>query len=144
MVKDKLFVEHARYAVSCAGGRRAPHTGAATLALRTGFYRRRLRRLSSELPAEAERLQRLFGIDDLPPVLSGKTSIVPVNITYYPLRAKENALSRLADIFLKPLAERYHEELLTEGAMVLEGVDIDIRFGRPMESGEFLNSAPIE
>jgi len=144
MVKDKLFVEHARYAVSCAGGRRAPHTGAATLALRTEFYRRRLQRLSTELPAEAQRLQQLFGIDDLTPVLSGKTSIVPVNITYYPLRAKENALSRLAEIFLSNLAERYHEELLTEGAMVLAGVDIDIRFGLPMEPGECLACTPIE
>jgi esterase/lipase/1-acyl-sn-glycerol-3-phosphate acyltransferase len=145
MVKDKLFVEHARYAVSCAGGRRPPHTGAATLSLRTEFYRQRLRRLATELPAEAQRLQQLFGIDDLTPVLSGKTSIVPVNITYYPLRAKENALSRLADIFLgQKLAEKYHEELLTEGAMVLEGVDIDIRFGRPIESGECLNCGPIE
>jgi esterase/lipase/1-acyl-sn-glycerol-3-phosphate acyltransferase len=144
MVKDKVLVEHARYLISCAGGRRSPHTGAATLALRTEFYRQRLRRLSGELPAEAERLQQAFGIDDLTPVLSGKTSIVPVNITYYPLRAKENALSRLADIFLKPLAERYHEELLTEGAMVLDGVDIDIRFGQPMESGECLACAAIE
>ena len=144
MVKDKIFVEHARYAVSCAGGRRAPHTGAATLAIRTEFYRQRLRRLSSELPAEAKRLQQLFGIEDLTPVLSGKTFIVPVNITYYPLRAKENALSRLAGIFLGQLEEKYHEELLTEGAMVLEGVDIDIRFGRPMEPGDCLTCGQIE
>ncbi len=144
MVKDKVLVEHARYLISCAGGRRSPHTGAATLALRTEFYRQRLRRLSAELPSEAERLRQAFGIDDLTPVMSGKTSIVPVNITYYPLRAKENALSRLADIFLRPLAQRYHEELLTEGAMVLDGVDIDIRFGQPMESGECLACAAIE
>lgn len=143
MVKDKLFVEHARYAVSCAGGRRAPHTGAATLALRTEFYRQRLRRLASELPAEAQRLQQLFGIDDLQPVLAGKTAIVPVNITYYPLRARENALSRLAGLFLGGMAAKYHEELLTEGAMVLAGVDIDIRFGRPMEVGACLACNPI-
>ena len=144
MVKDKLFVEHARYAVSCAGGRRAPHTGAATLALRTEFYRQRLRRLSTEQPAEAQRLRQLFGIDDLAPVLNGTTSIVPVNITYYPLRARENALSRLAGLFMGHLAERYQEELLTEGAMVLGGVDIDIRFGRPIEPGACLTCGPIE
>jgi len=144
MVKDKLFVEHARYAVSSAGGRRAPHTGAATLALRTEFYRQRLRRLMVGQPAEAQRLQQLFDIDDLAPVLAGKTFIVPVNITYYPLRARENALSRLAGIFLGGLAEKYHEELLTEGAMILAGVDIDIRFGRPMDTGGSLACKPIE
>ncbi len=144
MVKDKLFVEHTRYAVSCAGGRRPPHTGAATLALRTEFYRRRLQRMTAEMPAEAQRLRQLFGIDDLTPVLAGKTSIVPVNITYYPLRAKENVLSSLADTFLSPLPERFQEELLTEGAMILQGVDIDIRFGRAIEVNESLNCNPIE
>ncbi len=144
MVKDKVFVEHARYAVSCAGGRRPPHTGAATLALRTEFYRQRLRRLVTEQPAEAERLQQLFGIDDLSPVLTGTTTIVPVNITYYPLRAKENALSRLAELFIGQLAARYHEELLTEGAMVLDGVDIDIRFGQPIDPGSCLSCSAIE
>src|SRR6185369_14833616 len=92
MVKDNAFVEHARYTISCAAGRRPPHTGAATLALRTEFYRRRLRELIREHPDEAQRLQALFGIDDLAPVLDGVTRIVPVNITYYPLRARENAI----------------------------------------------------
>ena len=145
MVKDKRFVEHARYVVSCAGGHRPPHTGAATLALRTEFYRQRLRQLVESQSDETGRLQELFGIDDLVPVLTGKTSIVPVNITYYPLRAKENALSRLAELFLgRQLTQRYHEELLTEGAMVLDGVDIDIRFGRPIEAGPCLSCGPIE
>ncbi len=144
MVKDKQIVERARYMVSCAGGRRAPHSGAATLALRTEFYRHRLRRLVVEQPDEAEHLRRMFDIEDLTPVLGGKTSIVPVNITFYPLRARENALSRLADIFLSGLADRYYEELLIEGAMVLEGVDIDIRFAPPIEPGPCLSCGPIE
>lgn len=143
MVKDKLLVEHARYAVARAGGRRPPHTGAATLALRTEFYRQRLRRLAAEQPVEAARLQQLFGIVDLTPVLAGTTAIVPVNITFYPLRAKENALSRLAELFLDRLEPRYQEELLTEGAMVMQGVDIDIRFGRPLAIDPWLAGSPI-
>lgn len=144
MVKDKAIVERTRYAVTCAGGRRAPHTGAATLSLRTEFYRHRLRSMVVEHPAEAERLRQMFGIDDLTPVLAGKTAIVPVNITYYPLRARENALSRLAELFLGDIAENYQEELLTEGAMLLEGVDIDIRFGQPIDVSECLACTPIE
>lgn len=145
MVKDKLIVEQARYAASRAGGRRPPHTGAAAIAMRCEFYRRRLLHLSTAMPAEAERLQRLFGISNLHPVLSGSTHIVPVNITYYPLRARENAISRLAELFLgEGLDRRYREELLTEGAMVLKGVDIDIRFGRPIAAGEYLAPPRIE
>src|SRR6185369_1414586 len=117
---------------------------AATLALRTEFYRRRLRELIREHPDEAQRLQALFGIDDLAPVLDGVTRIVPVNITYYPLRARENAVSRLASRFFGAIPAPIHEELLTEGAMLMEGVDVDIRFGRHIEVGECLACTSIE
>ena len=143
MVKDKVFIEQARYAISCAGGRKPPHTGAATLALRTEFYRKRLLKLAHDLPDEAERLRVLFGITDQSQILTAPTQIIPVNITYYPLRGKENALSRLAERYMGPLPERFHEELLIEGAMLLEGVDIDIRFGAPMMVGDCLDCDEI-
>ncbi|MCX5883335.1 MAG: EstA protein, partial [Deltaproteobacteria bacterium] len=42
MVKNKKLVEKGRFMLSYAGGKHPPHTGAATLALRTEFYRQRL------------------------------------------------------------------------------------------------------
>ncbi len=42
MVKNKKIVEKGRFMISYAGGKHPPHTGAATLALRTEFYRQRL------------------------------------------------------------------------------------------------------
>jgi esterase/lipase/1-acyl-sn-glycerol-3-phosphate acyltransferase len=144
MVKDKEYVEKTRFLISRAGGRRPPHTGAATLALRTEFYRQRLRQLNSQQPAEAKRLQELFQIDDLAPVLKKKTWIVPVNMTYYPLRARENVLSTLADRFGGDIEESTREELLTEGTMFFAGVDIDIRFGPPLEITECLQCSLIE
>jgi esterase/lipase/1-acyl-sn-glycerol-3-phosphate acyltransferase len=143
MVKDKLILEQARYAISCAGGRKPPHTGAATLALRTEFYRKRLQTIVNDFPAEAERLSALFGIAAPTEVLTAPTQIIPVNITYYPLRAKENTLSRLAERYLGDLPERFHEELVIEGAMLLEGVDIDIRFGAPLAVEDCLDSTEI-
>lgn len=143
MVKDKVIIEQARYMISCAGGRKPPHTGAAALALRTEFYRRRLHKLAETMPEEAERLRSLFGIATQKDVLSTPTRIVPVNITYYPLRAKENALSRLADRYLGNLPARFHEEILIEGAMLLAGVDIDIRFGEPLAVENSLDSTDV-
>ncbi|MFZ3207888.1 MAG: alpha/beta fold hydrolase [Geobacteraceae bacterium] len=144
MVKDKGYVEKTRFFIVRAGGRPPAHTGAATLALRTEFYRQRLISLVEKFPAEAERLKRMFSIDDLSPVLLGKTWIVPVNITYYPVRAQENVLSMLADRFAKNIPERIREELLTEGTMFFSGVDIDIRFGPPLEVKESLALPSIE
>ena len=141
MVKDKGPFRR-RLLFPSSGER--PRSGAATLALRTEFYRQRLIRLARTAPEEVERLKRLFKISDLQPVLEGKTWIVPVNITYYPLRARENVLSTLADLFLKNVSSRFREEMLTEGSMLLSGVDIDIRFGQPIEAGSGLAHAAVQ
>ncbi len=144
MVKNKKIIEKGRFMISAAGGKRPPHTGAATLALRTEFYRQRLRRLQSENSAEAQRLVEQFQIKDMEPVLSGNTHIIPVNLTYYPIRAQENILSNLAVRLVDDLPERFIEELMTEGSMLLSGVDIDIRFGEPIEIFECLQCSPID
>ncbi len=133
MVKSKKIVERGRYVVSHDDGKHPPHTGPATLALRTEFYRQRLAALSSSNPPEARRLMSLFEIGDLAPVLNNRTFIVPVNITYYPIRARENLLSALAQRLREDLPERLAEEIMTEGTMLLSGVDIDMRFGEPIE-----------
>jgi len=143
MVKDKRIVEAARFMITTAGGRRPPHSGAAVLALRTEFYRQRLARMAEINPAEAERLKELFQINSLEPVLNRETWIVPVNITYYPLRAHENALSRLASRLVKDLSPRAQEEIMTEGTLILSDTDIDIRFGSPIPVRESLVS-PID
>ncbi|HEY6838116.1 MAG TPA: alpha/beta fold hydrolase [Geobacteraceae bacterium] len=144
MVKDKEIVERTRFMISSAGGKHPPHTGAAVLALRTEFYRQRLRRLATADPNEARRLLDLFHIEDIEPVINRRTWIMPVNITYYPLRARENALSRLATHYVKDISPRAIEELMTEGSMLLSGADIDIRFGAPIAIQECLECSPIE
>lgn len=144
MVKDKEVGERSRLAFFRRKDVPAPHTGAATLALRSEFYRQRLIRLASARAPEASRLQTLFGIDDLEPVLKGQTRIVPVNITYYPLRARQNLLSTLAERFAGTLSQGVREELLTEGTMLLDGVDIDIRFGKALVLSEFLTERAIQ
>ena len=144
MVKDKGGTKRPGFSFFRKGARRSAHTGAATLALRSEFYRQRLLRLTAGHAAEAKRLQTLFAIDDLTPVLQGKTWIVPINITYYPLRARENILSILADQFAENLPQRVREELLTEGTMLISGVDIDIRIGQPLSISESLHNNAIE
>jgi len=144
MVKNKKIIEKGQFMVSRAGGKHPPHTGAGTLALRTEFYRQRLRRLATEKPDEASYLMDLFQIDSLEPVLERKTYIVPVNLTYYPIRARENILSKLALRLVDDLPERIIEELMTEGSMLLSGVQIDVRFGDPILIGEYLGHKTIE
>lgn len=144
MVKNKKIIEKGRFMISAARGKHPPHTGAATLAMRTEFYRQRLRRLSAENSDEAGHLADMFQIQDLAPVINGQTHIVPVNLTYYPIRVRENILSNLAVRLVEDLPGRIIEELMTEGSMLLSGVDIDIRFGKPIQILECLQSSPID
>ena len=143
MIKNKKIIEKGRFMISSAGGKHPPHTGAATLALRAEFYRQRLQKMRLEAPEEAKRLMELFQIDSLEPVLKSNTYIVPVNITYYPLRAHENVLSNLFVHIVEDIPERMIEEIMTEGTMLLSGVDVDIRFGASIEIKKFMKSSAI-
>jgi esterase/lipase/1-acyl-sn-glycerol-3-phosphate acyltransferase len=136
MVKNMMVMERGRFMISWATGKRPPHTGAATLGIRTEFYRERLRCLSEKEPLECDRLMQLFKIDAIDPILKRSTHILPVNITYYPVRARENILIDIARRLVDDLPERLLEELMTEGSMLLSGVDIDVRFGAPIPVAE--------
>ncbi len=132
MVKNKKIIEKGRFMVSYAGGKHPPHTGAATLALRTEFYRQRILAMAEKSPQEAKRLGDMFNLASLETVSQEPTYIVPVNLTYYPVRAKENIASKLAEYMMAEISDRLMEEIMTEGAMLLSGVDLDIRFGQPI------------
>lgn len=144
MLKNKKAFEKGRLVLNTDTGKRAPHTGAASLALRSEFYRERLRYLIDNDPQEFERILKLFEIEKPDPVFKRATTIVPVNITYYPMMAKENILSRLAGSFIDSPSPRMLEELQAEGTMLLAGVDVDIRFGAPIKIRPFLTDPVVE
>ncbi|MBL0731566.1 MAG: alpha/beta fold hydrolase [Desulfosarcina sp.] len=144
MVKNKKIFTKNGFLISYAGKKHKPHSGAATLALRTEFYRQRLRSMVKSNPEESRRIMDLFEIDSIEYVSERDTYIVPVNITYYPIRAMENLLSRLADYLLDDIQERVLEEIMTEGTMLLSGVDVDIRFGEPLKIKRFMGHPEIE
>jgi esterase/lipase/1-acyl-sn-glycerol-3-phosphate acyltransferase len=143
MVKNMKVMERNRFMISWAAGKRPPHTGAATLGIRTEFYRERLRRLAGRDPLECDRLMRMFKIDALEPVLKRATHLLPVNITYYPVRARDNILIDIARRLVDDLPERLMEELMTEGSMLLSGVDIDVRFGAAIPVADSLKRVAI-
>ncbi len=144
MVKTKKIFEKGQFMVSSPEGTHPPHTGAATLALRAEFYRRRLLSIRENSPDEAKRVSELFGMDSVKSVSEKTIYIVPVNITYYPIRARENILNKLAANLVEDMPDRAAEEIMIEGTMLLSGVDIDIRFGKPIPVGEFICNTPVE
>ncbi len=144
MVKNKKIIEKGRFIVSYAGGKRPPHTGAAFLALRAEFYRQRIKRLLEKDPEEARHLLEQFQITEAGALANRNTCIVPVCLSYFPIRARENTLSTLATHLVNGLPDRLVEEIMTEGTMLLSGVDLDIRFGEPIRIDRHLACRPIQ
>jgi len=143
MVKDKKLVERGKFMIYNAGIRRPPHTGAGLLALRAEFYRDKLRNFLETGYAEGvKEYMEYFGITTREKAVECaqmESLIVPVNITYYPIRARNNIVNRLAHLFVEKLPDRIEEELEVEGTMLSEGVDIDINFGVPIAPRAYLS-----
>jgi esterase/lipase/1-acyl-sn-glycerol-3-phosphate acyltransferase len=144
MIKTKKVLNNGDYEFVTSEGVSKPRTGAANFALRCGFYRKRLQWLKKNNLKEFERIRKNFEIpEDIEVDFEQKTYIVPVNLTYYPIRARENAVNKLASYFVEGISERIKEEIMMEGAMLLDGVDIDIRFGSPIEIEPYLDNEII-
>ena len=144
MVKNKKLINHDHFEISRNNEIIRPHTGAATIALRCEFYRERMRRAEKDNPEEFQRLVTHFGITDPESIMDRTTWIVPVNITYYPIHPRENLLSKIALNIMEMPSQQVIDELMTEGAMVFSGVDVDIRFGEPIDVREYFFHPVIE
>jgi esterase/lipase len=141
MIKDKKLIEKGKLLIYNTGIRRPPHTGAAKIALRVEMFRKVIKQiLENEDKEELNKIKKSYGIkdEDLKDIAEGSTTIVPVNITYYPIRARNNIIKKTVERFTGPTNGRIAEELEIEGTMLAQGVDIDINFGTPIQVSDYL------
>ena len=144
MVKTKKIIGDGKFLISHAHGRHEPHTGAASLALRAEFFRHCLLRWENDESENVHAFLQSYEIDSFDDIRDKVTSIVPVNLTYYPIRAKDNMASQFATRVMKEVPERMLEELMTEGTMLFSGVDLDIHIGTPITVDDFLESDIVQ
>jgi esterase/lipase/1-acyl-sn-glycerol-3-phosphate acyltransferase len=143
MVKTKKIIGSGKFLISYDKGSHKPHTGAASLALRAEFFRHHLLAREKEEPLNVQACLDAFDIASVDDIRRSPTVIIPVNLTYYPIRAKENIASYFATKVMKEVPDRMLEELMTEGTMLLSGVDLDIHFGKPITLDDFLSSPVV-
>ena len=138
MIKNKKVMDKGRLLMRTPGASRAPHTGAAMLALKTFLkkedYKKAIVDNNETLISYYQETYSLHGPSDLSPL---DLCIVPVNISYYPLRPGKNLLSSGVQLFFKDLPASLEEELLVEGNLILEECDISISFGHAIELRNF-------
>lgn len=142
MVKSRRVIDHGELCIDVPSGLepRFPHTGAAVLALRAAMVRRQMRRyrIGNDL-AGLQRLRAELGVESIDDLAATGPRMVPVTITYYPLRPGDNAILRLAQTLHKGLPRRLVEELSVEGSMLTRDTDLHIHFGEPIAIDDFLD-----
>jgi len=139
MVKTKKIMSNGKFMIPHPDGTHAPRTGAAALALKSDLYRKYILGLTESSISQVWSVLESLGIENLDEIKTQSTTIVPVNLTYYPIRSIDNIASTLAAKLVKDIPERMVEEIMTEGTMLLSGVDLDIRFGKPIKIEEFID-----
>ncbi len=135
MIKDKkLFHEDGLIKVFDGQHRRGPHTGASALALRAAYYRARIHHLQEHSnEKELRNILERFDLHSVEEVTRHRTVIIPVNITYYPIRARDNIFLRGARKVAGDLSSRALAELSVEGTVLAEDTDIDVTCGDPID-----------
>lgn len=138
MIKNKKVIHDGHLQLHLENKIRTPHTGASVLALKTFLmkeqYKRAIANNDEQLINYYQDTYALRGPGDLSPL---DLCIVPVNITYYPLRPGKNLLSTGVQLLVKDLAPKLQEELLVEGKILLQESDISISFGHPIDVRRF-------
>ncbi len=133
--QEKGFVNYTPYRVGPV------RTGSAVLALKSQLYRNGLIEAFEKNDIESlQNFQSLLGVSYDPAFENFSTQIVPLNITYYPLRPGENKIQKLAKRLVKTIPAQVAEELEIEGNLLL-GAEINIHFGDPIDLQEYIKSA---
>ena len=136
MVKNKRITFHdGEFCMHSPEYEGPVHTGAAVIALRTRLAQLRAKILGH---AEGKRFCTSMGLDleHFDPNL--KVCIVPVSITYYPIRSGKNRFLVWLDSVLHQRNTRIFEEMEIEFNLLL-GSQIDIHFGQPIDVDPYMH-----
>ena len=140
MVKSKDIKFQGLYINSTPYRTGPVRTGAAVLALKSQIYRQDLiNAYKNENQQVLKDYKDFFGLEYDKIIENIKTCIVPVNITYYPIRPGNNKIKNLALKLIKNLPEQIVEELEIEGNLLLDA-DINVNFGDPIHIDEYIKS----
>lgn len=136
MIKNKKIVNQAGNQIFITNdGESRIKTGSAVLALKAALMKYEIQRSGKK------------ALDDLPDLhidskndISDKyIQIVPVNITYYPIRPGSNSIHKIANRFVKDLPTNLSEELEIEGNLLLSS-NINISFLKPIKVNKYIRS----
>jgi esterase/lipase len=115
-------------------GHRLSDMNPAAMALRAEYYRRHIRRLlESGDQEQLNTVLRQLGLSSPEKTLARRTIIIPIRVTYFPVRPRENLFLCFACAVARDPSRRAIEDLSAEGTVLAQGADIDIAVGSPVD-----------
>jgi esterase/lipase len=145
MIKDRQVLDHrGQYNIYSRSThtRRKHHTGPAVLGLALDVFKQAV--LAIHRQGNASRLEewanklRLGSVEELLIAARRTTAIVPANITFYPMRVRDNLLRKGAELLSRGLSRRLSEELMIEGNILLKHTDMDVRLAETIYPKDYL------
>jgi len=144
MVKSKKVTKDGmNYIVQSSSSEREIHTGSAFMAIKSELLRNELKSLLNKNDKDGlEKFYKNYEIEheDNHEFIDLPTAVVPVTITYIPIRTGDNTIAKLAEKFVKKLSNKIKEELEIEGNILLHS-EINIHFGKAIYMDEFLKDS---
>lgn len=115
-------------------------TGSAVMALKSQLYREDMNDAFAENKTELlNRLEEEVGVKYDEKFKDVDTYIVPLNISYYPIRPGENKIKKLALRVMEKMPSEIAEELEIEGNLLLDA-EINLHFGKPINLSDYVKS----
>lgn len=133
------FISHTPHRIG------AIHTGASVIALKSQLYREYICEAQSSNKEELlSAMLKSFGIIDAIKNIKTlnllETNIVPITISYYPIRPGNNPISKFTAKIIKTLPQQIIEELEIEGNLLLNA-EINLHFSPAINIAEYLNKS---
>ena len=131
MKNKKITSEKGKFFLHLKDKTRSLFTGSASLAIKSQLLRDDLLKYDDKMT------KWKYQIHNDRAVTAKPTTIIPVNITYYPIRPGENKAMHYAEKFAGRLSTRLAEELEIEGNILAEA-NMHIHFGKPIFVDDFI------
>ncbi|MFH2012490.1 MAG: alpha/beta fold hydrolase [Pseudomonadota bacterium] len=141
MIKTKEVIHKRNFMVNYPGRKGPIHTGAAYLAVLSELYKREI--ISANKKGDEKKVSdylKRFSIETIDEISDKETTIIPTNLTYFPIRPGKNIIQTLASKFIKGIPERLEEELEIEGNLLFSDSDIHVTFGTQVNVRDFLDN----
>lgn len=116
------------------------HTGAAVLALKAELLKKNYLMLEhKEKYDELAEFKKKYLLDDFDTIDPKSLNIVPVSISYFPIRPGDNAILQMTRKFVANMPERILEELEIEGSLILNS-EVSMDFQKPVNVGDYIKT----